>query len=600
MIRILPEVLSNQIAAGEVVERPASVVKELLENGLDAGATRIIIEVEKGGRSLIQVSDNGDGMGHDDALLAIERYATSKIADKEDLFSIRTLGFRGEALPSIAAVSNFVLETGNGEDPEGTRIEMAGGKLKNVTRVGSPKGTLVSVKQLFYNTPARRKFLKTVNTEMGHIADTVASIALGWPRAGFRVNHNGKTVKQWTPAADPALRVADVLGREVEGQLYPLSVEESGLSLTGWIASPRMARSTSRSIYVYVNGRYVRDRLVQHALFTGYAGRLMKGQFPMGALFIRVPPDAVDVNVHPAKAEVRFVEGNKIHDRVAAAVRKALEERDRPRPAAAPGSVRSEDRPSPEPPAQADPPPAESRVAESFPGFHVTPPQPPVSNPQPATRHSPPAPRQLPKEQPPLWEEKGFGSLRPIGQVHATYIVCESEEGIVLVDQHAAHERVLFEVLRKRSGGSQTLLVPETVSVSHTEADLLHHLIPDLGEMGLEIEPFGGQSFVVRSVPALLQSRDVRPLIREIVERMAEMDGLLGSREGFRKVLDESIAVMACHGAIRAHQTLTEAQMKGLMEQLERCENPSHCPHGRPTWIRWSHRFLEKSFNRIT
>ncbi len=604
MIRILPEVLSNQIAAGEVVERPASVVKELVENALDAGGSRIIIEIEKGGRSLIQVSDNGEGMGHDDALLAIERYATSKIADKDDLFSIRTLGFRGEALPSIAAVSNFVLETRNGEDPEGTRIEIAGGRLKNVSRIGAPQGTLVAVKGLFFNTPARRKFLKTVNTEMGHIADTVASIALGWPDAGFRLNHNGKTVKHWTPAADPALRAADVLGREAGTDLYPVSMENGPVSLTGWIASPRTTRSTSRSIYVYVNGRYVRDRLVQHALFSGYAGRLMKGQFPMGALFLRVAPDKVDVNVHPAKAEVRFVDGNRVHDLVAAAVRRTLEERDRPRPAAAPNLAPSEEQPPPEPPPQTDPPPTESRVAETSRRFPDSPPQPPnrdsepaTQNPQPATRNPQLTPR--PKEQPPLWEEKGFNALRPVGQVLSTYIVCESEEGIVLVDQHAAHERVLFETLRKGGSGSQALLVPETVELSYTEADLLQGLIPSLEQMGLEIEPFGGQTFVVRSVPAMLHNRDLRPLIRGIVEEMAETGQSLASDEGLRKALDKTVSVMACHGAIRAHQTLSDRQMQGLMEQLERCENPSHCPHGRPTWIRWSKQFLEKSFHRI-
>jgi DNA mismatch repair protein MutL len=602
MIRILPEVLSNQIAAGEVVERPASVVKELVENALDAGGKRIIVEIEKGGRSLIQVSDNGEGMGHDDALLAIERYATSKIADKDDLFSIRTLGFRGEALPSIAAVSSFVLETRNGREPEGTRIEITGGRLKNVSRIGAPQGTLAAVKGLFFNTPARRKFLKTVNTEMGHIADTVASIALGWPDVGFRLNHNGKTVKHWTPATDPALRAADVLGREAGTDLYPVSMENGPVSLAGWIASPRMTRSTSRSIYIYVNGRYVRDRLVQHALFSGYAGRLMKGQFPMGALFLRVAPDTVDVNVHPAKAEVRFVDGNRVHDLVAAAVRRTLEEMDRPRPAAVAKPDPPKETPASESSTQTDPPPTESRVAETSHRFPESPDrdsEPATRRPPLATPDPPPAARSRPKEQPPLWEEKGFGSLRPVGQVLATYIVCESEEGIVLVDQHAAHERVLFETLRKGGSGSQALLVPETVELSYTEADLLEGLIPSLEKMGLEIEPFGGQTFVVRSVPAMLRNRDVRPLIRGIVEEMAEMGQTLGSEEGLRKALDASISVMACHGAIRAHQTLSDKQMQGLMEQLERCENPSHCPHGRPTWIRWSRQFLEKSFHRI-
>lgn len=598
-IRILPEVLSNQIAAGEVVERPASVVKELVENALDAGGKRIIIEVENGGRSLIQVSDDGQGMGHDDALLAIERYATSKISDKDDLFSIRTLGFRGEALPSIAAVSRFVLETRNGEDPEGTRIEMAGGKLANVSRIGAPRGTLVAVKNLFFNTPARRKFLKTVNTEMGHIADTVASVALGWPEAGFRLTHNGRIVKNWPPAADPVHRVADVLGREVSGDLYPLSMENSDISLSGWVASPRMTRATSRAIYFYVNGRCVRDRLIQHALFAGFAGRLMKGQFPLCAIFLQVPPDAVDVNVHPAKAQVRFVEGNRVHDLVAAAVQRTLDAMDRPRPATRPAP--SGEMPAAKAPPQAEPPSDSGRIAEAANPFskplpssasihgETTIPESAIVNPQPKTRRA----------QSPLWEDKGFAALRPIGQVLGAYIVCESNDGLVLIDQHAAHERVLFERLQKGGGGSQALLMPETVELNHTEADLLLALIPGLEKMGMDIEPFGGRTFMVRAVPAVLQNQDVRPLIREIVENMAESGIHPGLDEGLQKALDESISVMACHESIRSNQSLSDAEIKGLLEQLEQCENPSNCPHGRPTWVRWSRQFLEKSFKRI-
>ncbi|MFW5854231.1 MAG: DNA mismatch repair endonuclease MutL, partial [Thermodesulfobacteriota bacterium] len=255
-IRILPEILSNKIAAGEVVERPASVIKELLENALDAGADRIMIDVEKGGRSLIQVSDNGCGMGWDDALLAIERYATSKIHQDPDLFSIRTLGFRGEALPSVAAVSRFTMETREKRAAAGTRIEIEGGKLKNVAEVGAPVGTLITVRGLFFNTPARRKFLKTVNTEMGHIGDTVASMALGWPGVGFRLRHNDRPVKAWTAVSDPAERTADILGRELRKDLHPVESETEAATLTGWIAAPRHTRSTSRSIYLYVNGRY--------------------------------------------------------------------------------------------------------------------------------------------------------------------------------------------------------------------------------------------------------------------------------------------------------------------------------------------------------
>jgi len=328
-IKILPENLSNKIAAGEVVERPASVVKELVENALDAEATRIIIEVEKGGRSLIRVSDNGVGMGHDDALLAIERYATSKISTDDDLFAIRTLGFRGEALPSIAAVSRFKLITRNHTADTGTEVMVDGGKIKNVSEVGAPEGTMITVKQLFFNTPARRKFLKTAGTEMSHIADIVARIALGHPEVQFRLIHNDKVVKSWPLVSQHLDRVADVLGKDCRQDLHPIEIARNGVSISGWICSPRVTRRTSRGLYIFVNGRFVRDRSIQHGVFQGYAQRLVKGQFPIAAVFIKVPFDQVDVNVHPTKNEVRFVNPHQVHEAVKSAIAQTLYEIDR-------------------------------------------------------------------------------------------------------------------------------------------------------------------------------------------------------------------------------------------------------------------------------
>ena len=315
-IRILPENLSNKIAAGEVVERPASVVKELLENALDAGSTRIIIDVEKGGQSLIQVSDNGTGMNHADALLAIERYATSKISSDDDLFAIRTLGFRGEALPSIASVSRFQLITRDKSSDAGTEIVVEGGKVKSVSEVGAPVGTMIAVRQLFFNTPARKKFLKTVGTEMGHIADTVARMALDRPGVQFRLSHNNKTVKSWPPVSEHLARVADVLGKDSRPDLHAIEFSRNGLLISGWICSPRVTRRTSRGLYIFVNGRFVRDRTVQHGIFKGFAQRLVKGQFPVAVVFIKIPFDQVDVNVHPAKNEVRFVKPQAVHEAV--------------------------------------------------------------------------------------------------------------------------------------------------------------------------------------------------------------------------------------------------------------------------------------------
>ncbi len=588
-IRILPEVLSNKIAAGEVVERPASVVKELVENALDAGSRRIIIEIEKGGRSLIRVSDNGNGMNRDDALLATERYATSKIFNDRDLFAISTLGFRGEALPSIASVSRFSLVTKDENSAVGTEIVVQGGTVKKVSDVGAPTGTMVTVGQLFFNTPARRKFLKSVNTEMGHIADTAAAFALGRPRVQFRLIHNGKVLRSWPTASDSVDRVVDVLGKSIENDLHSIEFEDGAVAVTGWAASPGAARSTSRGIYIFVNGRLVRDRVVRHALMEGYGKRLMKGQFPMAVLFIKVPYDQVDVNVHPAKHEVRFARQKRVHDAVAGAVAGALRYGDRSAWITTPS--------------MSSPPAVEQhRIAE---------PEPVFGRGEKGALHFKSAALEdrgalrfrekedAAAEQTSLWKERRFGDLEVIGQLHNTYILCESADGLVIIDQHAAHERILYEQLKKCSAAStmaaQRLVVPETIDFGYREAQILEKLIPDLKELGLEIEPFGGSTFVVKAVPALLADRDSRPLVIEIVEKMAQ----IGFAPGLDKAIDEYLILMACHGAVRAKQQLSDQQIKALLNQLDECDNPSNCPHGRPTWIRWPFKTLEKSFKRI-
>ena len=639
VIKILPEILSNKIAAGEVVERPASVVKELVENSLDAGSTRTMVDVAQGGRSLIRVSDNGSGMSHDDALLALERYATSKIYKDQDLFSINTLGFRGEALPSIASVSRFSLVTRDESADAGTEILVDGGKIKNVTEVGAPQGTMVSVKQLFFNTPARRKFLKTIGTEMGHIADRIASIALGHPGVQFRLTHNDKIVKNWPMTAAPFDRVVDVLGNDLKNDLHAIKSQTNGISLAGWISSPRATRRTSRAIYIYVNGRFVRDRIVQHALFEGYSQRLVKGQFPLAVIFISVPFDEVDVNVHPTKNEVRFARQNDVHEAVRRTVAQTLYEVDRPGWGNARSSGNEEFR-------------QQGRVSETkgkefgsrnaevgkealefgmrnaevgkkriefgrlnskfgkkkveernsewerIADFqHQTSNiEHPVSTTEPTIRDSHPASRTA---QAPIWQKKRFGGMRVIGQLHNTYIVCEAEAGLILIDQHAAHERILFEMFSARSADTkqsvQRLLVPETIELGFREAGVLEKLIPDLSELGLEIEPFGGNTFVVKAVPVLLADREVKPLIVEIVEKIVE----IGAAPGLAEALDKCRMLMACHGAIRANQALSDKQIRGLLKQLDKCRNPSHCPHGRPTWIHWETQVLEKLFKRV-
>lgn len=631
-IRILPENLSNKIAAGEVVERPASVVKELVENAIDAGSSRIIVDIEQGGRKVIRVSDNGQGMGRDDALLCLERYATSKIAKDPDLFAIHTLGFRGEALPSIASVSRFTLVTRETDADVGTRIEVAGGRLNKVSDMGAPAGTMVTVGGLFYNTPARRKFLKSINTEMGHIADTIASMALCRPAVQFRLSHNNRIVKSWAPAADPTDRVADVLGAAIRKELHTVDRSTEDVQISGWVASPRMNRSTARGIYLFVNDRWVKDRVIQHALFAGYSGRLMKGQYPVAVLFLKVPFDQVDVNVHPTKHEIRFVRQKIVHDTVRDAVADALRQSDPTRwnapdsrmaaPVRRAGSVseprdrygllptrekpvsRSTDR-DPKAPETRGPAPADTsprrdpedpqRVFDRPPDS-LLPADPPT---QPAQAVDSMAGNDRPTGQAPLWEKRFFGDLTLIGQYKGTYIICEADTGLMLIDQHAAHERIVFEQLKRRSGqhrpASQRLLMPETIDLGFQEAQILERLAPELDRYGLEIEPFGGNTFVVKAIPTLLDSGDIPALVLQLVEKTVE----IGVGAELESIMDGCLMVMACHHAIRANQQLTETQIKAMLGQLDACDNPSHCPHGRPIWIRWTARELEKQFQRI-
>jgi DNA mismatch repair protein MutL len=610
-IKILPEILSNKIAAGEVVERPASVVKELVENALDAKSTRIMIDVGKGGRSMIRVSDNGIGMSRDDALLSVERYATSKIYKDEDLFAIATLGFRGEALPSIAAVSKFCLNTRTEHSPTGTEIIVAGGTIKKVSEIGAPRGTMVTAEQLFFNMPARRKFLKTVTTEMGHIVDTMTKIALGWPGVQFRLTHNQKLVKNWPATSNFADRIVDILGRDIRDDLFNVELSTDDVSVTGWISSARSTRKTSRGIYIYVNGRVVRDRIIQHALFEGYSGRLIKGQFPLAVLFIRVPFDQVDVNVHPSKHEIRFAQQKKVHEVIVRAVADRLRLGDepawRPKPFTGADAQRDTHRISEagidfgvtgeNVQTPAFPPARDHRLARSgnqYPG---------KSGISPSFRPGFPLHKNLhPAQssvQATLWENKRFGDLRAIGQLQNTYILCEAVDGLVLIDQHAAHERVLFEKLKHRFQNerkpSQKLLIPETIDLGYREAKILERLIPNLIELGLEIAPFGGDTFVVKAVPLLLKHKAVKPLVIEMVEKTAEID----FSSGLDAALDRCLEVMACHGAVRANERLSDREIRELLDQLDACDRPSNCPHGRPTWIRFGIKDIEKMFKRI-
>ncbi len=629
-IKILPEILSNKIAAGEVVERPASVVKELVENAIDANSTKITVEIGQGGRSLIRVSDNGCGMTHDEALLAIERYATSKIFTDHDLYAISTLGFRGEALPSIASVSKFSLITKDTAAVSGTRIDIEGGKIKNVSDAGAPDGTMISVSQLFFNTPARRKFLKTVSTEMGHIADVVSCCALARPDVQFRLIHNQKEIKNWPAVRQPLDRVIDVLGGDLQSSLYPFEYKDDYLSLAGWTSDPAVTRSTSQKIHLFVNGRLIRDRGVQYAIFEGYRGRIMKGRFPVAVLFLDIAPDQVDVNVHPTKHEVRFARQKQVYEAVKTGVRDIWKSRPQAHWATSesPAPEVREPRPSLYHPPSKNPDLVDFVVRRSETGqekkadsaseiplnpekplsiretdLRSVPPQPPSTAPE--------NPESLPLEAPPphdspasrqarLWERKKLADAAVIGQFNNTYILCEGEDELILVDQHAAHERIAYERLKaaaqaKAHPPTQKLMLPETFDLGYRETAVIEEMIDDLNALGLEIEHFGGNTFVVKSVPAVIADREIKPLIVDIVDAM----NAHGYSPGLGETLDQCIILMACHSAIRARQALSVTEMRELLKQLDRCDNPFHCPHGRPTFIEWPVKTLEKSFKRI-
>lgn len=564
------------------MERPGSVLKELVENSLDAKATKIIMEVKKGGQRQIRVADNGEGMDYDDVLLCIERYATSKIFSDADLFSISTLGFRGEALPSIASVSKMTIITRKQEAPAGTQVVIKGGKITSVSETGAPVGTMITVTDLFYNTPARRKFLKSIATEMGHIADTVSAMAMGWPQTGFELIHNDKTVFSWPSTASRSGRVADVLGKNVSKGLLKLSHTDPHLGLEGYLALPDFTRSTRRGLYLFVNNRLVRDQVAAHALLEGYHARLMKGQYPVAVLFITVPQNEVDVNVHPAKAQVRFINAGHVHDGIAMAVKKCLESLDvvpwgQTKPAVTPMAVSESEQ--------------SAFLAHSQTSFSMFQDRPP---PLPMTAQAPLARTEA---GPVSDREKSPGRLVVIGQFASSYILCQSVDGLLVVDQHAAHERVLFERFKAQitSGGVevQNLLIPETFELSHSESEILAKILPDLAETGLVVEQFSGRTFVIRAVPAVLAKHRISQLVTQIVEKVAG-----ASSEVFSDALEDCLILMACHGAIRANQELSSPEMSSLLVQLEECERPSQCPHGRPTWLLWTLFDLERGFKR--
>jgi len=573
-IKILSEDLIAQIAAGEVVERPASVVKELMENSIDAGATSIVVDIKAGGMDSIRVMDDGCGMSKEDALLATERYATSKVQNEEDLYAIQTLGFRGEALPSIASVSKMRLITRDNASQVGTEVSRETGTEVRVSDAGSPVGTSVEVKKLFYNTPVRRRFLKSVGTEFFHIHRIVDQMALSKPDIQFRLIHDGREVLNVPKTDELSIRIEAILGRETYEGLIPVEFQDESISLRGYIGRPTLTVSTARSIFTYVNGRFVRDRTVNRSIFDAYRALIPRDRYPIAILFMDLSPHRIDVNVHPTKREIRFRDQERVYRSIHLALQSKLK--------AVPGDERI------------------SRAVETY------------------------------------WQEKGgsggigevtgkygrkegegversfvfpefsqedqpggfYSSLLPLAQIGGTYIVCQGPKGMVLIDQHAAHERILFEKLQRQLENAtivrQVLLFPLTVEVSHAEEHILGAYKDQLDELGMEIEAFGGNTFVVKSVPQVVAVEDIGSLLKDIMGELASEGRAF---EG-KAITERILSTMACHGAIRANRMLRDEEMQALLHDLNQIDFASTCPHGRPIFSEIDYSQLEKMFKR--
>jgi len=594
-IKILSEQLSNKIAAGEVVERPASVVKELIENSLDAEANDIIVETEIGGKRLIKVSDNGFGMSKEDALLALERHATSKIADDNDLFNISTLGFRGEALPSTASVSRFTIASRERGSIEGTEIYAEGGKIRDVKAFGMAEGSIITVRNLFFNTPARLKFMKSNETESGHIGDVLTRLALSRPDIRFTWINDGKTVFKLLPG-DMLNRASNLLGVKNAGKLFNIEFKDGDIEIYGLLSAPEISRSTSGGFYTYINGRFIRDKIVQHALMQGYKNVMEKGRYPVVLLFINLPSSEVDVNVHPTKHEVRFREQGRVH----AAIQNAIESVLRKSP------WLSEKEPlfTPLKPSEPSISKIES-VKDALLKYSGVPKKPSMFNfPQPSqlpVREEKPVPSEpfsLPKNE--IKEEAGyFSSLQIIGQFRSAYIICQDNDDLILIDQHAAHERVVFQELKssfsKNSIEKQGLLFPETLELSHGEVALLKEFSEELDNIGFELEDFGGNTWILKAVPRILSNGEYLKALKDILEEL----GGAGSSGLFKEKVDDILATVACHSVVRGSHPLSASEIKHLFARMDSTDFASGCPHGRPVISKITLREIEKMFKRV-
>jgi DNA mismatch repair protein MutL len=669
-IKLLPDHVANQIAAGEVVERPASVVKEMLENSLDAGATRIKISIEAGGKKLIQISDNGCGMVRDDAMLAFERHATSKIKKAEDLLCISTLGFRGEALPSIASVSRLRLETRAPEEPAGTVVEINGGKIARVEEAGLPPGTSITVRDLFFNVPARKKFLKSESTELSHIASLVTHYALAHPDKHFELHSAANAILVAPPVGGHSERVYQVFGKETLDQLIPVAAQQAlervglpqpppwrrkeqdeedsipkepgEMRIHGFVSKPEIQKLNRNSIFVFVNGRLIRDRLVQHALTEAYRNIMPPTVYPVVLLFLELPAAEVDVNVHPSKTEVRFRQQSAIHDFVRDTARAALMKA-RPVPqfvseisaratagqALTPGAawesslqgsgIVSESGIQQEGPhegftlrSQAQPlMPARLQFDGSIAvegnaaipvarGMEHLPINPDFSetarNIDTVPDHGCAPALEVGDEEPTL---SSLTTLKPLGQIRNSFILAVNEDGLWIVDQHVAHERVLFErVLKQRAAQkpeSQRLLMPIVLELSPAQQAVFREISEELQHNGFEAEPFGARSVAVKVAPAGIEASAVERMLHELLDQFSREEQSLN----LEKIRTRIAASIACHAAIKVNMPLEQNKMEWLLSELAKTDHPMACPHGRPVVLRYSVKDIQKAFKRI-
>ncbi len=605
-LRILPEFIANRIAAGEVVERPASAVKELLENSIDAGASEITLEILSGG---FRITDNGFGMTRDECLLALERHATSKIGDVDDLDRIDTLGFRGEALPSIASVSRFRLESRPAEADTGTEVLVEGGRLMYVREAGLPVGTMIEVTDLFFNTPARRKFLKRDATENGHIREMFARVALAFPHIGFRLIVNGRVSVDVPAELDPRERGARLLGREFARQSVEFAKTSNslGYGLAGLLGHPRDNRARADEIYWFVNGRFIRDRTLNHALISAYRQFMPHDRFPRASLFITLPADEVDVNVHPTKQEVRFAKGRDLYGFISGAVTDALESWLRSQPNLA------EDGQAPLPAGPgARMGPATyggagyggsgyGRYGRSgAAGFTEAPAEPGAASmfDSGGMMRRKEVIAEIPVRDYDTEGDGFYGRLAFIGQALGTYLVCQGDDGIVLIDQHAAHERVTYmamlEAYRSGRPPMQGMLMPQVIEMTPVALESLTEHGELLAAIGFELAPFSGNAMAVKAVPAALAGREVRRVVLDVARELGE----LGSAEMAQQAVAERIIGCACQGSVRANQPLSEPEVRALLRQLDEIERAGNCPHGRPVVVTLSRVELERRFGR--